>query len=841
MSPSRRNPDSLSAPTVGGNPLDRICDAFEADWRAGKVPQMEDFLADLRQPAPPELFKELLLLDWAYRRRAGEPIHKESYCQRFPAYLPVIEAAWLAAASEQTAAISPSTNSPASSRRRHAEENLLFGILAVQMDFIAPDQLIAAMHGWTLEKTTPLADILLRAGAIQPADRAVLDQVISRHLEHHQHDTGQCLRSIEGTAALRDDLQRIADPELDASLALLGSREGETSLPTGEGSGAATLTDTGAAQAADQAGRFYVLRLHAKGALGEVFVARDEELQREVALKEIQSRHAKDDQCRSRFLVEARITGSLEHPGIVPVYGMGQHADGRPYYAMRLIRGESLKHAIERFHAAKFSSQGSRTLEFRKLLTRFIDVCNTVSYAHSRGVLHRDLKPSNIMLGKYGETLVVDWGLAKLVGTAETRERSQGDSSVRLLSALGSSETVAGSALGTPAYMSPEQAAGRIDELGPATDIYSLGATLYCLLTGQAPIDGTDLGELLIKAQEGAYPRPSALEPRCPKALEAVCLKAMAREPADRYPSVGNLAADIERFLADEPVSAWKEPRAIRLRRWARRHRSIVASVSVLFLVALISLSAGTVLVSHERATTETAIAKATAAAQTAQSEAQTTKAVSGFLTGMFEEPAPLTFFGVRVGKGNADPASQALLARGAERLLAGDLDDQPAVKAAMLTSIGKAYTGIGYSEKATPLLEQALEIKRQFFPGMSPEIALAADELAYARLQQGRSIEAQLLATEALTILEKNYPRSHGDVLGAKVKLGVILGMTGRRLNQAKRLWSDILEVRRQALPSDDPALAEALFGLAGTQLALHENPLAIASLVSQATRILA
>ena len=129
----------------------------------------------------------------------------------------------------------------------------------------------------------------------------------------------------------------------------------------------------------------------------------------------------------SRFLLEAEITGGLEHPGIVPVYGLGQYADGRPYYAMRFIKGDSLKEAIERFHQADIPSRdpGERTLELRQLLGRFIDVCNAIAYAHSRGVLHRDLKPGNIMLGKFGETLVVDWGLAKVVGRQEEGTASE--------------------------------------------------------------------------------------------------------------------------------------------------------------------------------------------------------------------------------------------------------------------------------------------------------------------------------------------------------------------------------------------------------------------------------
>src|SRR5262249_2284290 len=173
------------------------------------------------------------------------------------------------------------------------------------------------------------------------------------------------------------------------------------------------------------------------------------------------------------------------------VYGLGQYADGRPFYAMRFIHGDNLKEAIRRFHEAESPSRdpGERRLALRQLLGRFIDVCNAVAYAHSRGVLHRDLKPGNIMLGRYGETLVVDWGLAKPIGSVRAPSVSEGleEPTLRPSSGSGMAVTQMGSAIGTPAYMSPEQAAGQLDKLGPASDIYSLGATLYALLTGQAP------------------------------------------------------------------------------------------------------------------------------------------------------------------------------------------------------------------------------------------------------------------------------------------------------------------------------------------------------------------
>jgi serine/threonine protein kinase len=333
--------------------------------------------------------------------------------------------------------------------------------------------------------------------------------------------------------------------------------------------------------------RFQIVRHHAEGGLGKVSVAIDRELKREVALKEILERHADDPARRDRFLIEAEITGGLEHPGIVPVYSLGHSADGRPFYAMRLIRGETLADAIARFHKERSGAEpGGWGLELRKLLRRFIDVCNAIEYAHGRGILHRDLKPSNVMLGKHGETLVVDWGLAKPIGPGDSDEDDEGP----LLPFSGGSQTLPGSAIGTPSFMSPEQAGGRRGSIGARSDVYSLGATLYCLLTGRAPFVSTEPGRILQDVQEGNFPRPRQVNPRVPRPLEAICLKAMAVDPNNRYGSTRELAEDIERWNADEPVSALQEPLNQRLGRWTRRKRTTVTACLAGLVVAIVAL-----------------------------------------------------------------------------------------------------------------------------------------------------------------------------------------------------------------------------------------------------------
>ena len=463
--------------------------------------------------------------------------------------------------------------------RIDAPRDLLFALLALQNGMIDQTALVAAFQAWTLAKERPMAEILIKQQAIDAADRALLESLVSRHIQKHNGDIDKSIVLLSTAQSIQGCLAKLDDPEINATLAQV-----ESYASTSHSDQTVTISP-GAMRDGE---RFRVLRPHAVGGLGAVFVALDAELNREVALKQILDNHADDPTSRSRFLLEAEITGGLEHPGIVPVYGLGLHQNGRPYYAMRFIRGESLRNAIDQFHADPLpqGNPGGRMLGLQKLLRRLLNVCDAIEYAHQRGVLHRDIKPDNIILGKHGETIVVDWGLAKPLGHRSDPKAAPGERTLMpSSSAMSGSETMRGSVLGTPTYMSPEQSTGDLDHLTTASDIYSLGATLYYLLVGKSAFQGS-VTDVLEAVREGKFKHPRTIARWIAPSLEAICLKAMALKPEDRYQSARAMANDIEHWLADEPVIAYKELFRERLSRWERRHKLVVHG-SFLSLVVL--------------------------------------------------------------------------------------------------------------------------------------------------------------------------------------------------------------------------------------------------------------
>ncbi|NQV27672.1 MAG: tetratricopeptide repeat protein, partial [Rhodopirellula sp.] len=472
---------------------------------------------------------------------------------------------------------------------------------------------------------------------------------------------------------------------------------------------------TGKNRPAVDATRYNMVDNFARGGMGNIWLAKDSMLNREIAYKELLPRAMRRSSIVERFIQEGQVTGQLEHPGIVPIYDLGYQENGTPFYAMKLVRGTEMKDQIEALHKMPKNS-ADRHRAFVKLLGQFVDVCNALAFAHQRGVLHRDLKPQNVMIGGFGETLVLDWGLAKLLGRSEPGASSPGvtvtgkyddefspdlddeqddassptiltgktdltrnsgkssdgeslaatkitdrsrsgatnigavdetgatkivssaatdatnivDSSelaatnivdrsetgaTRIVEAAGSTTskttgpaskpaanepaqtqglhgasgtvksdarsegttTRYGSVMGTLAYMPPEQAEGKLDEMDARTDIYSLGAILYEILVNDAPIPRGKMQAMLDYVINQPIVPPRDIDPTVPRPLNAIAMKALNKKITDRYRSALDLARDVEDYLADEPVSVYEEPWYDKLRRWARRHPTAVA------------------------------------------------------------------------------------------------------------------------------------------------------------------------------------------------------------------------------------------------------------------------
>jgi serine/threonine protein kinase len=383
--------------------------------------------------------------------------------------------------------------------------------------------------------------------------------------------------------------------------------------PIGCDAGAASVGETGSIKSPrwqlleKQGDRFserYVIGEEiGRGGMGSVLRVHDRGLGRSLAMKVVRTDGnsplpptlAKDRV--ERLLDEARITGLLDHPGVVPVHELGVDATGRVYFTMRLVKGDT---ADVVFAAAR---DGDSEWTQRRALEVLLRVCETMSFAHQKGVLHRDLKPSNIMVGKFGEVYVMDWGLAKDVAS---RDRVH----VRLHDEVGNSVgeygkedthiemgspvvTMDGQPFGTPSYMPPEQARGDIMAMDHRVDIYAIGAILYQLLTGQAPYaqPNHDLTQIdIIRAIKSGPPRAVAdIEPRVPAALAAICAKAMARQPEDRYDSVRSMAADLQSFLDLRGVSAYRRSWFASALLWVRRNRGVSIGIAIAIVASVVA------------------------------------------------------------------------------------------------------------------------------------------------------------------------------------------------------------------------------------------------------------
>jgi tRNA A-37 threonylcarbamoyl transferase component Bud32 len=324
-------------------------------------------------------------------------------------------------------------------------------------------------------------------------------------------------------------------------------------------------------------GRYAIDKPLAQGGMGAVLLIKDGDFQRPAAMKVMLSQHAANPEALERFLAEAQVTAQLEHPNIVPIHDLGILEDGTVYFTMKFIEGESLGAVAKRLRsddpAVAAAERGAWPDE--RILMTFLKVLDGLGYAHARGVVHRDIKPDNIMLGTHGEVLVVDWGIAKVLGrdelgkTVNVAHLRDGDEALSL--------TRDGSVMGTFYYMAPEQARGDIAALAPPTDIYALGATLYELLTGRRPVGGGSAADIIAKVIAGDIAPPVSVRPGLHEDLAAIVMKAMATDSGRRYQRCADFADDLRRFLAGQAVVARRRNLIERIGVWVARHRRQVA------------------------------------------------------------------------------------------------------------------------------------------------------------------------------------------------------------------------------------------------------------------------
>ncbi len=553
-------------------------------------------------------------------------------------------------------------------------------------------------------------------------------------------------------------------------------------------------------------GKYRVLEKLGSGGMGAVYAAQQlRPVQRPVALKVIKL-GMDTEQVVGRFESERQALAWMDHPNIARVYDAGATQTGRPYFAMELVQGAPLTEYCER-----------NRLSTHERLELFIPICRAVQHAHQRGLIHRDLKPSNLLVTiQDGAPVpkIIDFGIAKATKRAFT-ERAL--------------FTEQGQLIGTPEYMSPEQADLAAIDVDTRADIYSLGVILYQLLSGLLPLDpgalrSAPFAEMQRMIRETEPPRPSArvdqlgdarqeiaerrrtdprsLSRRLRGDLDWITMKAMAKDRARRYASASELSEDVARHLRHEPVLASPPDAAYRVRKFVRRHRLGVGAALLLaaaLLVAVAGVSVGLVRAKEAERKAREAEAKA-------KEDAQTALQVSGFLEGLFEVSDPGEARGKTV-------TAREILDRGAKRV-ADELKHQPPVQARLMLTMGKVYESLGLYDQAISLLEAAVETRRHALREDDLETAAALRKLGDARTQRGEYDRAATALEASLAITERLLGREHPSAADALQSLGNVSLRKGDYV-RGQRLFERALAIREKALAPDHPDLAMSLYGL--------------------------
>lgn len=580
---------------------------FESSWRAGEVPRIEEFVPSKGNLTRHEILEELVRVDMEYRWRRPQPAKEAESGTGLPAR-PCVEDYV-----KRFTELSPHGQLPASliteefrvrtkwgdhpdyseyqgrfpDRKNSLSQQLdrVHDDLAAELNLDEPEQVAAPTPLMPTAVSPPPGDASpfgSRSGSSGPAGGS---PAISGS-KPQSPGGGKAGQSAGGGKAGQSPGGGKAGQSPGGSKAARSPSSGETA----KSSAALNPTlDLRAAPTTDttintKVNKYSTRAEPKKGGMAIVWRAFDSHLNREVAYKELRPDRATDREFMSMFLHEAQVTGQLEHPNIVPVYELGgDTSDDRPYYTMKYVRGGTLTESIDEYQQRRAAGHANR-IELHRMLAIFLDVCQAVRYAHSRGVLHRDLKPDNVMVGNYGEVLVVDWGLAKVMGISDTDLPAvQISRSERLFTEVGARK-------GTPAYWAPEQAEGRSDLVDVRTDIYGLGGILFQILTGKIPHPEFD--EDSSQSSRGMETQnPCEVEPSVPSSLAAICVKAMSAQRSHRYSNVDDMVSDVERWRVDEPVSAYRESLSERTIRMLRRNwiATLVTIVGAFVVVLVLS------------------------------------------------------------------------------------------------------------------------------------------------------------------------------------------------------------------------------------------------------------